>query len=70
MEESEHDVGSLELLGLYANEHYLARNFPLEYHLGTVSPGVEECPQHNADPAKFPRSTIRGGWLSLAMVHR
>ncbi|GFT78397.1 15-hydroxyprostaglandin dehydrogenase [Trichonephila clavipes] len=30
MEESENDVGSLEQLLLYANEHYLAKNCPWE----------------------------------------
>ncbi|GFU08663.1 hypothetical protein TNCV_1995081 [Trichonephila clavipes] len=34
MEESENDVGSLEQLLLYADEHYLAGKLPLEDHLG------------------------------------
>ncbi|GFX92021.1 15-hydroxyprostaglandin dehydrogenase [Trichonephila clavipes] len=34
MEESENDVGSLEQLLLYANEHYLAGKLPLGDHLG------------------------------------
>ncbi|GBN92399.1 hypothetical protein AVEN_14431-1 [Araneus ventricosus] len=36
MEESEHDVGSLEQLELYADEHYLAVKLALEDHLGKV----------------------------------
>ncbi|GBN81351.1 hypothetical protein AVEN_229843-1 [Araneus ventricosus] len=53
MEESEHDVGSLEELELYADEHYLAGKVPLEDHLGKVPRGVEECHQHNAGPLRF-----------------
>ncbi|GFX87137.1 uncharacterized protein TNCV_2151901 [Trichonephila clavipes] len=34
MEESENDVGSLEQLLLYADEHYLAGKLPLGDHLG------------------------------------
>ncbi|GFW53562.1 uncharacterized protein TNCV_4814681 [Trichonephila clavipes] len=34
MEESENDVGSLEQLFLYADEHYLAGKLPLGDHLG------------------------------------
>ncbi|GBM89443.1 hypothetical protein AVEN_133592-1 [Araneus ventricosus] len=49
MEESEHDVGSLEQLQLYADENFLAGNLHLEDHLGKV----EECHQHNADPLRF-----------------
>ncbi|GFW28414.1 uncharacterized protein TNCV_4640791 [Trichonephila clavipes] len=36
MEESENDVGCLEQLLLYADEHYLAGKLPLEDHLGKV----------------------------------
>ncbi|GFV26744.1 15-hydroxyprostaglandin dehydrogenase [Trichonephila clavipes] len=45
MEESENDIGSLEQLLLYADEHYLARKLPLGDHLGKVLHGVEEYPQ-------------------------
>ncbi|GFT70640.1 15-hydroxyprostaglandin dehydrogenase [Trichonephila clavipes] len=36
MEGSEKDVGSLEQLLLYANEHYLAGKLLLEYHLKRI----------------------------------
>ncbi|GFV48058.1 15-hydroxyprostaglandin dehydrogenase [Trichonephila clavipes] len=39
MEESENDVGSLEQLLLYADEHYLAGKLPLGDHLGKVLMG-------------------------------
>ncbi|GFT21385.1 15-hydroxyprostaglandin dehydrogenase [Trichonephila clavipes] len=42
MEESENDVGSLERILLYADEHYLAGKLPLGEHLGNVLHGVEE----------------------------
>ncbi|GFX42026.1 uncharacterized protein TNCV_353331 [Trichonephila clavipes] len=45
MEESENDVGSLEQLLLYADEHYLAGKLPLGDHLGKVIHGVEEYHQ-------------------------
>ncbi|GFW71578.1 15-hydroxyprostaglandin dehydrogenase [Trichonephila clavipes] len=40
MEKSENDVGSLEQLLLYADEHYLAGKLPLRDHLGKVLHGV------------------------------
>ncbi|GFT14694.1 15-hydroxyprostaglandin dehydrogenase [Trichonephila clavipes] len=40
MEESENDVGSLEKLLLYADEHYFAGKLPLGDHLGKVPHGV------------------------------
>ncbi|GFV78059.1 hypothetical protein TNCV_2131 [Trichonephila clavipes] len=40
MEESENDVGSLEQLLLYADEHYLAGKLPLGDHLGKVSKNI------------------------------
>ncbi|GBM08918.1 PiggyBac transposable element-derived protein 4 [Araneus ventricosus] len=43
MEESEHDVGSLEQLELYEDDHYLDGKLPLEDHLRNVLRGVEEC---------------------------
>ncbi|GFV34612.1 uncharacterized protein TNCV_1449181 [Trichonephila clavipes] len=49
MEESENDVGSLEELLLYADEHYLAGKLPLGDHLGKVLHGVEEYHQRNID---------------------
>ncbi|GFW86870.1 15-hydroxyprostaglandin dehydrogenase [Trichonephila clavipes] len=48
MEESENDVGSLEQLLLYAEEHYLAGKF----HLGKILHGVEEYHQRNVGPLK------------------
>ncbi|GFT96783.1 15-hydroxyprostaglandin dehydrogenase [Trichonephila clavipes] len=50
MEESENDVGSLEQLFLYADEHYLAGKLPLGDHLGTVLHGVKEYHQGNVGP--------------------
>ncbi|GFW73727.1 uncharacterized protein TNCV_1541811 [Trichonephila clavipes] len=47
MEESENDVGSLEQLLLYADEHYLAGKLPLGDHLGKVLHGVEEYHQRS-----------------------
>ncbi|GFU04695.1 15-hydroxyprostaglandin dehydrogenase [Trichonephila clavipes] len=47
MEESEKDVGSLEQLLLYADEHYLAGKLPLGDHLGKVLHRVEEYHQRN-----------------------
>ncbi|GFX34491.1 transposable element Tcb2 transposase [Trichonephila clavipes] len=44
MKETENDVGSLEQLLLYADEHYLAGKLPLADHLGKVLHGVEEYP--------------------------
>ncbi|GFX01619.1 15-hydroxyprostaglandin dehydrogenase [Trichonephila clavipes] len=41
MEESENEVGSLEQLLLYADEHYLAGKLPLGHHLGKVQHGVD-----------------------------
>ncbi|GFW28740.1 15-hydroxyprostaglandin dehydrogenase [Trichonephila clavipes] len=42
IEESENDVGSLEQLLLYANEHYLAGKLPLGDLIRKVQHGVEE----------------------------
>ncbi|GFV41550.1 uncharacterized protein TNCV_3627021 [Trichonephila clavipes] len=42
MEESENDIGSLEQLLLYADEHYLAGKLPVGDHLGKVLHGVKE----------------------------
>ncbi|GBN42742.1 hypothetical protein AVEN_114407-1 [Araneus ventricosus] len=53
MEESEHDVGSLKKLELYADEHYLAGKLPLEDHLGKVPRGVKKCHQLDAGPLRF-----------------
>ncbi|GFT00890.1 uncharacterized protein TNCV_4053461 [Trichonephila clavipes] len=60
MEESENDVGSLEKLLLYADEHYLARKLSLGDHLGknncyaylcsyrwTSHRGVHKCLPHD-----------------------
>ncbi|GBM20887.1 hypothetical protein AVEN_253696-1 [Araneus ventricosus] len=53
MEESEHDVGCLEQLELYADEHYLAGKLPLEDHVAKVPLGVEKCHKHKAGPLRF-----------------
>ncbi|GFX78186.1 uncharacterized protein TNCV_5135331 [Trichonephila clavipes] len=62
MEESENDVGSLEQLLLYADEHYLAGKLPLENHLGKVLRGVEEYHQRNVGPLRFHASQLK--WTS------
>ncbi|GFT92824.1 15-hydroxyprostaglandin dehydrogenase [Trichonephila clavipes] len=59
MEESENDVGSLEQLLLYVDEHYLAGKLPLGDHLGKVLHGVEEYHQHNVGPLR--RSCLCSG---------
>ncbi|GFY10569.1 15-hydroxyprostaglandin dehydrogenase [Trichonephila clavipes] len=48
MEESETDVGSLDQLLLYADEHYLAGKLPLGDHLGKVLHWIEEYHQRSA----------------------
>ncbi|GFW61075.1 uncharacterized protein TNCV_4872851 [Trichonephila clavipes] len=48
MEESKNDVGCLEQLLLYADEHYLAGKLPLGDHLGKVLHWVEEYHQRSA----------------------
>ncbi|GFX13205.1 uncharacterized protein TNCV_2989691 [Trichonephila clavipes] len=60
MEESENDVGSLEQLLLYADEHYLAGKLPLGDHLGKVLRGVKEYPQPNVGPLRFHASQLKG----------
>ncbi|GFX76494.1 15-hydroxyprostaglandin dehydrogenase [Trichonephila clavipes] len=45
IQEFENDVGRLEQLLLYADEHYLAGKLPLGDHLGKVLHGVEEYHQ-------------------------
>ncbi|GFS79121.1 uncharacterized protein TNCV_4408431 [Trichonephila clavipes] len=59
MEESENDVGSLEQLLRYADEHYLAGKLPLEDHLGKVLHGVEEYHQRNVGPLRFHASHLK-----------
>ncbi|GFU29777.1 uncharacterized protein TNCV_4745971 [Trichonephila clavipes] len=59
MEESENDVGSLEQLLLYADEHYLAGKLPLGDHLGKVLHGVEEYHQRNVGPLRFHASQLK-----------
>ncbi|GFX99464.1 uncharacterized protein TNCV_1081081 [Trichonephila clavipes] len=50
---SENDVGSLEQLLLYADEHYLAGKLPLGDHLGKVLHEVEEYHQRDVGPLRF-----------------
>ncbi|GFX35159.1 uncharacterized protein TNCV_2330991 [Trichonephila clavipes] len=52
MEESENDVGSLEQLLLYEDEHYLARKLPLGDHLGKILHGDEEYHQRKVGPLR------------------
>ncbi|GFW14685.1 15-hydroxyprostaglandin dehydrogenase [Trichonephila clavipes] len=59
MEESENDVGSLEQLFLYADEHYLARKLPLGEHLGKVLHEVQEYNQRNVGPLRFHASQLK-----------
>ncbi|GFV54934.1 15-hydroxyprostaglandin dehydrogenase [Trichonephila clavipes] len=59
MEESKNDVGSLEQLLLYADEHYLAGKLPLGDHLGKVLHGVEEYHQRNVGPLRFHASQLK-----------
>ncbi|GFW82517.1 uncharacterized protein TNCV_1794101 [Trichonephila clavipes] len=59
MIESENDVGSIEQLLLYADEHYLAGKLPLGDHLGKVLHGVEEYHQRNVDPLRFHASQLK-----------
>ncbi|GFV74735.1 uncharacterized protein TNCV_1039731 [Trichonephila clavipes] len=59
MKESENDVGSLEQLLLYADEHYLAGKLPLGDHLGKALHGVEEYHQRNVGPLRFHASQLK-----------
>ncbi|GFV76626.1 uncharacterized protein TNCV_4728461 [Trichonephila clavipes] len=59
MKESENDIGSLEELLLYADEHYLAGKLPLGDHLGKVLHGVEEYLQRNVGPLRFHASQLK-----------
>ncbi|GFV82162.1 15-hydroxyprostaglandin dehydrogenase [Trichonephila clavipes] len=58
MEESENDVGSLEHVLLYADEHYLTGKLPLGDHLGKVLHGVEYH-QRNVSPLRFHASQLK-----------
>ncbi|GFU00640.1 uncharacterized protein TNCV_4818071 [Trichonephila clavipes] len=59
MEEPENDVGSLEQLLLYTDEHYLAGKLLLGDHLGKVLHGVEEYHQRNEGPLRFHASQFK-----------
>ncbi|GFV04460.1 uncharacterized protein TNCV_920801 [Trichonephila clavipes] len=59
IQESENDVGSLEQLLLYADEHYLAGKLPLGEHLRKVLHGVEEYLQRNVGPLRFHASQFK-----------
>ncbi|GFV15798.1 uncharacterized protein TNCV_987811 [Trichonephila clavipes] len=59
MEESKNDVGCLEQLLLYADEHYLAGKLRLGDHLGKVLHGVEEYHQRNVGPLRFHASQLK-----------
>ncbi|GFY14300.1 hypothetical protein TNCV_1020651 [Trichonephila clavipes] len=64
MEASENDVGSLEQLLLYADEHYLAGKLPLGDHLGKVLHGVEEYHQSNVGPLRE-NTMANAFWVSV-----
>ncbi|GFW18213.1 uncharacterized protein TNCV_4007521 [Trichonephila clavipes] len=53
MEESKNDVGSLEQLLLYADEHYLAGKLPLGDHLGKVYMGSKNIINVTAPPHPY-----------------
>ncbi|GFT31056.1 15-hydroxyprostaglandin dehydrogenase [Trichonephila clavipes] len=59
IEESENDVGSLEQLLLYADEHYLAGKLLLGDHLGKVLHGIEEYHQRNVGSLRFHASQLK-----------
>ncbi|GFY07250.1 15-hydroxyprostaglandin dehydrogenase [Trichonephila clavipes] len=63
MKESENDVGSVEQVLQYVDEHYLAGKLPLGDHLGKVLHGVEEYHQRNVGPLRL-HITIKVGLLS------
>ncbi|GFT54318.1 15-hydroxyprostaglandin dehydrogenase [Trichonephila clavipes] len=56
MEEPEKDVGILEQLLLYADDHYLAGKLPLGDDLEKVLHGIEEYRQRNVGSLRFPAS--------------
>ncbi|GFV24938.1 15-hydroxyprostaglandin dehydrogenase [Trichonephila clavipes] len=74
MEESENDVGCLEQLLLYANEHYIAAKLPLGDHLGKVLHEVEEYHQRNVGPLRYHALQLkRTGYhrlWSLRLLHQ
>ncbi|GFU98896.1 15-hydroxyprostaglandin dehydrogenase [Trichonephila clavipes] len=59
MEKSKNDVGSLEQLLLYEDEHYLAGKLLLGDHLGKILHGVEECHQRNVGPSRYHASQLK-----------
>ncbi|GFX89123.1 uncharacterized protein TNCV_2854221 [Trichonephila clavipes] len=59
MEESKNDVGSLEQLLLYADEHFLAGKLPLGDQLGKVLHGVQGYHQRNVAPLRFHASQLK-----------
>ncbi|GFU75360.1 15-hydroxyprostaglandin dehydrogenase [Trichonephila clavipes] len=63
MEEPEKEVGSLEQLLLYADEHYLAEKVPLGDHLLKILHGVEEYHQSNVGPLRFHASQLN--WIAF-----
>ncbi|GFU60066.1 uncharacterized protein TNCV_3312861 [Trichonephila clavipes] len=59
MEESQNDIGSLEQLFLYADQHYLARKLPLGDHVRKVLHGVKAYHQRNVGPLRFHASQLK-----------
>ncbi|GFT21501.1 uncharacterized protein TNCV_2307431 [Trichonephila clavipes] len=59
MEKSENDVGSLEQLLLYGDEHYLTGKLSLGDHSGKGLHGVEEYHQRNVGPLRFHASQLK-----------
>ncbi|GFY03775.1 uncharacterized protein TNCV_4551121 [Trichonephila clavipes] len=66
MEEYENDVGGLEQLLLYADEHYLTVKLPLEDHLGKVLHGDQGYHQRNVGPLRFHASQLK--WTGYHML--
>ncbi|GFV30157.1 uncharacterized protein TNCV_96341 [Trichonephila clavipes] len=66
IEESENDVGSLEQLLLYADEHYFAGKLSLGDHLAKVLHGVKEYHQRNVGPLRLHASQLK--WTSYHML--
>ncbi|GFU02420.1 hypothetical protein TNCV_1239021 [Trichonephila clavipes] len=57
----ENDLGCLEQLLLYEEEHYLAGKLPLRDDLGKVLHGVKEYHERNVGPLRFHASQSK--WI-------
>ncbi|GFX69578.1 uncharacterized protein TNCV_1769471 [Trichonephila clavipes] len=65
MEESENDVGNLEQLLMYADEHYLTGKLNLGDHLGKVLHGVERISSTRSCRCSGVKGSARKGRLDL-----